>query len=244
MPDNISGYRVLCIAPAWNEENRITTTISEIPKNLVETILVIDDGSSDQTAERAKKQGAHVISHTHNQGVGSAIRTGIEYGLVHNYDIVVVISGAGKTPAQQIPLLLEPILKKGVELVQGSRYLIGGEYLNMPLYRRWGTRAYAILFSFFCQHHISDASSGFRAIKLSLFQDKRINLWQKWLDRYELEPYLLFQSLHFKHQVLEVPVTIRYPKIQTGSSYTKMKHFLDWWKIFRPIIFLALKIKK
>jgi dolichol-phosphate mannosyltransferase len=63
------------------------------------------------------------------------------------------------------------------------------------------------------------------------------------LDRYELEPYLLFKALRLRHKVVEVPVTIEYPKTD-GIAYTKMRAITDWWKIFRPIIFLALGIKR
>ena len=66
--------------------------------------------------------------------------------------------------------------------------------------------------------------------------------WQDWLDRYELEPYLLFKALGLKHRVVEVPVTIEYPKTD-GIAYTKMRAITDWWKIFRPVLFLALRLK-
>ena len=114
----------------------------------------------------------------------------------------------------------------------------------MPLRRKLGTRGYTFLFSLFAFKRVADASSGFRAIRLSLFDDKRIDLHQEWLDRYELEPYLLFKALRLCHKVVEVPVTIEYPKETDPIVYTKMRAFVDWWKIFRPVVFLALGIKK
>jgi dolichol-phosphate mannosyltransferase len=179
-----------------------------------------------------------------NRGVGAAIRSGIDYAIEHGYEIIVVVSGGGKTPPEQIPRLIEPILKGEAELAQGSRYLEGGEFLRMPLRRRLGTRGYTFLFSLFCGRRVTDASSGFRAIKVSLFDDKRINLWQEWLDRYELEPYLLFKALRLGHSVVEVPVTIEYPPATDAIAYTKMRALVDWWKIFRPILFLALGLKR
>jgi dolichol-phosphate mannosyltransferase len=79
---------------------------------------------------------------------------------------------------------------------------------------------------------------------LSLFEDKRINIWQDWLDRYELEPYLLFKALRLRHKVVEVPVTIEYPSENDGIAFTKMRALVDWWKIFRPVVFLALGLKR
>ncbi|HSE97467.1 MAG TPA: glycosyltransferase family 2 protein [Blastocatellia bacterium] len=235
--------RVLCVAPAWNEGERITRVVKSVPREAVETTIVVDDGSSDDTGDLAEAAGATVIRSGANRGVGAAIRSGIDYAIEHRYDIVVIVSGGGKTPPEQIPRLLEPILDGRAELVQGSRYLEGGEFLRMPLQRRLGTRAYTLLFSLFCGRRVTDASSGFRAIRVSLFEDKRINLWQDWLDRYELEPYLLFKSLRLRHRVIEVPVTIEYPKTD-GIRYTKMRALTDWWKIFRPVFYLGLGLKK
>src|SRR5215831_16368671 len=240
---NDGGPRVLCVAPAWNEGERIARVVRAVPGDVVETTVVVDDGSIDDTAEHAENAGAQVIRSSGNRGVGAAIRSGIDYAIEHGYDIVVVVSGGGKTPPEQIPRLLEPILNGNADLAQGSRYLDGGEYLRMPLRRKIGTRGYTFLFSLFCFHRVTDASSGFRAIKLSLFNDKRINLWQDWLDRYELEPYLLFKALRLGHKVVEVPVTIEYPKTD-GIAYTKMRALTDWWKIFRPILFLGLGLKR
>ena len=235
--------RVMCIAPAWNEGERIARVVSAVPSADVERTVVVDDGSTDDTAAHAESAGATVIRSGANRGVGAAIRSGIDHAIEHGYDIVVIVSGGGKTPPEQIPRLLDPIIKGEAELAQGSRYLDGGEYLRMPLRRKIGTRGYTFLFSLFCGRKVTDASSGFRAIKLSLFEDKRINLWQEWLDRYELEPYLLFKALRLRHKVIEVPVTIEYPKTD-GIAYTKMRAITDWWKIFRPVIFLGLGIKK
>jgi dolichol-phosphate mannosyltransferase len=235
--------RVLCVAPAWNEGERIGRVVRAVPRDVVETTVVVDDGSTDDTADHAARGGATVIRSGANRGVGAAIRSGIDYAIEHGYDIVVVVSGGGKTPPEQIPRLLDPIINGDVELTQGSRYLEGGEYLRMPLRRRLGTRGYTLLFSIFCGHRVTDASSGFRAFKVSLFSDKRMNLWKVWLDRYELEPYLLFKALRLKQIVVEVPVTIEYPKTD-GIAYTKMRAITDWWKIFRPVIFLALGLKR
>jgi dolichol-phosphate mannosyltransferase len=112
------------------------------------------------------------------------------------------------------------VIRHGIDyaMTHGYEIVVIVSGLHMPL-RRLGTRAYMCLFFLFCGRRVTDASSGFRAIKVSLFEDKRINLWQAWLDRYELEPYLLFKALRLRHKVVEVPVTIAYPK--RDGSYTQ-----------------------
>ena len=235
--------RVLCIAPAWNEGERIARVVRAVPRDAVDVVLVVDDGSTDDSAQHAESAGAVVIRQGTNRGVGAAVRSAIDYAIANSFDVIVIVSGGGKTPPEQIPRLLGPIINGDAELVQGSRYKEGGEFLRMPLRRRLGTRAYTFLFSAFCGRRVTDASSGFRAIRVSLLEDKRINLWQYWLDRYELEPYLLFKALRLGHRVIETAVTIEYPETD-GIAYTKMRAVTDWWKIFRPVLFLGLGLKR
>lgn len=235
--------RVLCVAPAWNEAERIARVVRGIPRDVVASVLVVDDGSTDKTGAHAKGAGAAVVRHEHNQGVGAAIRRGIDYAREQGFEIVVIISGAGKSPPEQIPQVLAPIIAGRADFVQGSRYLTGGSHIRMPWSRRGGTRVYTFLFSLLVGRPVSDASSGFRAFRLSIFQDRRINLWQPWLDRYELEPYLLFKALRLGLRVVEVPTRIEYPPKSDPRPYTKMRAVTGWWSIFRPVLLLALRLR-
>lgn len=228
--------------PAWNEQTRIAAVVRAVPPDHVDAVVVVDDGSTDATAAAAREAGAHVIEHGRNRGVGAAIRCGIDWARQNGFDVVVVASGGGKTPPEQIPTLLEPIFDGRADLVQGSRYLSGGRTERMPMSRKLGTRGYTELFSLFCGHRVTDASSGFRAFRTRIFDDGRINLWQSWLDHYELEPYMLFQALATGVRVLEVPVTIAYPADKLG--YTKMRAVIDWWVIFRPVVFLRTGLRR
>jgi dolichol-phosphate mannosyltransferase len=82
----------------------------------------------------------------------------------------------------------------------------------------------------------------FRAFRTAVLKNENIKLDQRWLDRYELEPYLYYKVVEQNFKVSEVPVTKKYPLDDMG--YTKMIPFLDWWSILRPLIFLKLRIKK
>jgi dolichol-phosphate mannosyltransferase len=113
----------------------------------------------------------------------------------------------------------------------------------MPFYRVVATRYFhPILFSFFSGKRMTDTTNGFRAVRVSIFQDKRIRLDQAWLDKYELEVYLLFMAIRHRYKVLEAPVHKIYPDRKIG--FTKMRPFIDWWKMIRPIFLLGLCIKK
>jgi dolichol-phosphate mannosyltransferase len=233
--------RVLCMAPAWNEGERIAHVVRSIAREHVDEVVVVDDGSSDDTAAQAAAAGATVLRHERNRGVGAAIRTAIDYGRTQAFDVLVVVAGGGKTPTERVPALLEPIAQGRAHFVQGSRYLRGGAMRGAPWHRRIGTLGYTGLFVLLCRRPVSDASSGYRAMRLSIFDDPEINLWQPWLDGYELEPYLLFRVRRKRLPYAEVPVTIAYPP--RGQSYTKMRGIVDWWRIFRPLLFLATKLR-
>jgi dolichol-phosphate mannosyltransferase len=113
----------------------------------------------------------------------------------------------------------------------------------MPFYRVVATRwIHPLLFSLITGRWITDSTNGFRAIRLSILDDKRIDLYQDWLDRYELEPYLFYKIIKLAYRFTEVPVTKIYPpKVQ---GYTKMKPITGWWSILRPLVYLGLGIKK
>lgn len=231
--------RVLVIIPAYNERGKIGNTIKRaIP--FADAILVVDDGSTDNTKEEVKKNKAKVIIHETNKGVGAAIRSGIDYAIKNEFDVCIPLAGDDQDAPEEIPKLLSGI-KKGYDLIQGSRYLKQGRTINAPLFRIITTKLYSLFFSIVSGRYISDASNGFKAFKISIFNNKEINLWQEWLNKYELEPYLLYKTITLGYKVTEAPVSKRY-LIKRG--YSKMKPFLDWWRISRPLIYLKLGLKR
>ncbi len=112
--------------PAYNEEENIASVIKEIPRNIFRRkvkILVVDDGSRDATVAVAKKAGAdQVISHKQNQGLGAAFRTGVDYALQTNAEILVTIDADGQFNPKDIPKIAEPVLKGEADMVTCSRF--------------------------------------------------------------------------------------------------------------------------
>lgn len=237
-------HRILAIIPVLNEGKKIGKVISLIKEDAAEDIdkiLVVDDGSWDNSREEAKACGAIVLSHEYNKGVGAAMKTGIQYALDNKYDIAVIMGGDNQDSPNEIKRLLYPILCENFDFVQGSRYMAGGRVINAPLFRLITTKIHSFLFRVMFSFPISDSTNGFRAFRMSIFNDADINIWQGWLDHYELEPYLLHKVIKRNFKVKEVPVTKYYPAKRVG--YTKMRPILDWWSILRPLVFLKLKVK-
>jgi len=238
-----SGRRVIAATFAFNEGEKIRRTISRHPPQREYDLLVMDDGSTDGSLNAYDLNGATRLRNEQNRGVGVSMKTVFQYALDHEYDILAIQAGNDKDDPLELPRLLDPILKGEADFVQGSRFMPGGSYGNTPFYRILATRfVHPLLFSLAVGKRVTESTNGFRAIRTSILRDPRINWHQDWLDKYELEPYLLYKTIKLGYRHLEVPVSKTYPPHEQG--YTKMKPITGWWSILRPIFYLWLGVKK
>lgn len=238
------NQKILAVLPAYNEAGKVGQVVRKIKASGFDgTIVVIDDCSSDVTSEEAGQAGAIVLRHDKNKGVGAAIRTGINYGIMNNFIICTVLSSDDQHEPNELDRVISPIVNNEFDFIQGSRRMKGGQVINDRLFRKVTTRLYSLILSIMVGRRITDATNGFRAFRLSIFNLPDINIEQDWLDRYELEPYILFKAITREEiRFKEVPITIYYHK--EAKSYTKMRPFLDWWKLARPLVYLGLRLKK
>lgn len=237
------GKSVIVLVPAYNEEAKIGKVVERADLSLVDTLLVIDDGSTDCTAEVARLKGAEVLSLGKMLGVGAALRSGMEHARQTGHDLAVIMAGNNKDDPSEIPRLLDPICDEDFDLVMGSRFLDGGGYGgDMPAYRKLATRLHPWLVSRLVGKRVTESTNGFRAFKLSLLDDARINLHQRWLDAYGLEVYMLIQTIRLGHRHTEVPCTKIYPPKKIGN--TKMKPISGWWSILRPVFLVGIGLRR
>lgn len=236
----IDPARVAVIVPAWNETGKIGDVVRKVPRQFAATVIVVDDCSQDDTAGEARAAGAEVvIRHDLNKGVGAGIRTGLLEAKRRGIEFAAILSGDDQHEPGELPRILVPLFAGEADLVQGSRWLPGGAVPGIPPERRWLTQLYPVLFRLASGHPITDGTNGMRAFRLALLDDPRIQLSQSWLDRYELEPYLLFQAIRCGYRIREVAVTVRYH----GRGTTKMRLLQDGWRILRPLVFLRFGIR-
>lgn len=152
--------RVIATIPCFNTERSIGGVVSRAGK-YVDQVIVIDDGSVDETGRKARAAGAMVISHSVNGGYGEAIRSCFEAGKANGADILVTLDGDGQHNPDEIQKVVAPILNKEADIVIGSRFL--NKQVNIPRYRRFGIKVITFLFNFGSKVKVQDAQSGYRA---------------------------------------------------------------------------------
>jgi glycosyltransferase involved in cell wall biosynthesis len=151
-------YKLACI-PTFNEEGVIEKVIEKTLHH-VDKVIVCDDGSSDNTVQKAKDAGAHVLIHEKNLGKGAAMKTLFEYVKKNQADIIVTIDGDGQFLPEEIPQLIIPILEKKADIVIGYRFEDNEE---MPAYRKFGNKMLDKMTNLATDLPFRDTQSGFRA---------------------------------------------------------------------------------
>ncbi|PLX98705.1 MAG: glycosyl transferase family 2 [Desulfuromonas sp.] len=160
---SLKNERVLVIIPAFNEALNISRVVAGVKTTIgTADILVIDDGSQDDTAELARSAGARVVSHPFNMGYGVAIQTGYKYALMNNYEYVVQVDGDGQHEPDSILDVLHPVILGEADFALGSRFL--GTKCYVPSFsRKIGMFVFRKIVSIIIRKRISDCTSGFLA---------------------------------------------------------------------------------
>ena len=157
--------RTIAIVPARNEAGAIGGVVDEIRAfDPTLDVVVIDDGSTDATAEVARSRGAAVVSLPFNLGIGGAVQTGFKYALEHGYDLAVRLDGDGQHDPAELPKLIGPVARGEADIVVGSRFHGGDSSYRPPLARRIGIGFFARLVSALVRQRVTDTTSGFQAL--------------------------------------------------------------------------------
>lgn len=198
---------VLVAIPCLNEENTVASVVAQVPR-LIEgvgriDIVVLDDGSTDATAERARAAGADVIRHPSNQGLGATFRDAVAEALARRADLMVHIDGDGQFDAADIPTLIEPLVAGQADMCTASRFIDPDLVPTMPWVKRMGNRGVAWIVRVLTGSRFHDVSCGFRAFSRETLL--RMNLFGTFTYTQESFLDLVFKNL----RILEVPVKVR-----------------------------------
>lgn len=203
------GQKVSVIIPAYNEAANIGRVLEKIGREY--EIIVVDDGSSDETPDVARKHGAKVISYRENRGKGYALKRGIAES---RGNILVFLDGDGQHNPVEIPKLAAPIIAGKVDIVIGAR---SSKIRGRGPIRRLTNRISVLVVWFICGRKYCDVLSGFRAVNRSVFS--KIALSE---DGFQTELELLIKSSRGKLRILDVPITAeetnRPSKLSVGAG--------------------------
>ena len=209
-----SQPKILVAMPAYNEERYIGSVILKA-QQYADEVIVLDDGSTDDTSEIARLAGATVIRHEENKGYGAAIQSLLAEAKKKNPDILVLLDADSQHNPKDISLLTEPILE-GFDLVIGSREL---QRNNIPLYRRAGQRVLSYLSGILSGKKLSDSESGFR-----VFSRKAITVLEPRESGMAVSAEIIADAAEKGLKITEVPISIAYTK--DGSTLNPIRHGL------------------
>lgn len=226
----MNSPRVLVIIPAHNEADSLAGVIDDIRCSLECDIVVVDDGSTDETAAIAVRAGVELLSLPFNLGIGSTMQTGYQFGFRGGYNIAVQTDGDGQHDASYIPRLIEPIIRGESDFVVGSRYLADSGYSGSKG-RRAGTAMFSKILSLFLRQRLTDATSGFRAVNGELMA-----LFAGDYPRDYPEVECLLQAHMSRFRIHEIAVAMR----QRGGGRSSINNFRSVYYLVKVLLALLV----
>ncbi|HNP72404.1 MAG TPA: glycosyltransferase [Kouleothrix sp.] len=193
---------IIALIPAYNEERFIGSLVLNV-QQFVDQVVVVDDGSADQTAQIARRAGAMVLRHQANSGKAAAVNTGFNYLRQLGPAAVVMLDGDGQHCADDIPAVLEPVLAGHADIVVGSRFL--DVKSDIPAYRQVGQHSLTLLTNLASGVPISDSQSGYRAFSAAALAALTFGH-----GGFSLESEMQFLANEHRLRIVEVPIKVVY----------------------------------
>lgn len=213
----------IVLIPSYNESRAIGSVIQSL-KDLGLKALVVDDGSSDNTARAAAEKGAKVIGHAFNKGKGASIRYGFEYiSNETDHEWIVIMDGDGQHHAEDVPVFMKKTEESNIDLIIGNRM---EDTEDMPRIRYWTNKFTSRVVSGICKQRIPDTQCGFRLVKVEALKKLVLKT-----DKYDIESEILIQAAELGMKVTSVPVKTIY-----GEEISAISPFRDTLKFFALII--------
>lgn len=231
--------RKCLIIPAYNEDENIVPVIEGVKKNTDADIIVINDGSTDSTGEKAREAGAFVINHTFNMGYGTALQTGYKYAVKKKYDLLIQIDGDGQHDPKYIPALFDEVESGRCDVAIGSRFLSESGYPLGAL--KWmGIHILRFATRFFVHEKITDPTSGYQCLNKEVIETFTKDIFPS--DYPDANMIILLHWMAFT--IKEIPVSMM-PN-QEGRSMHKGVFTITYYffKMFLSFLIALIRGKK
>jgi len=203
-----SKPKVVVVMPAYNAAKTLHMTYADLPRNVVDLVIVVDDGSSDETARIARELGLELFIHDRNYGYGANQKTCYREALRAGADIVVMVHPDYQYDPTLLPEIIRPIEEGTADVVLGSRLMgIHPIRQGMPWWKYYSNRFLTTLENWVFGLHLSEYHTGYRAFRRQVLES--VNL-QMDSDRFIFDQEILAQIVNLKMRITEVPVPTRY----------------------------------
>jgi len=224
MSESLDRTNVWCLVPAMNEAAAIAGVVAGATAAL-DHVLVVDDGSSDATGERAAAAGAVVIRHEVNRGKGYALRTGLGHALAEGAAAVVAMDADGQHDPSEVPRFVDAANAEGADMVIGTRM---GDVSTMPRMRFLTNRVTSAVISWRGGQRVTDSQCGFRLVRRALWERLELST-----GNFDTESEMIIRASRAGFRITEVPISTIYHETTEGS---KIKPLRDTFRFIRLVL--------
>ncbi|KKM00271.1 hypothetical protein LCGC14_1806100 [marine sediment metagenome] len=214
--DKCTNLKIGVIIPAFNEENNLGNVLSKIPYNIFKhlDVIVVNDGSTDKTAEIARIFDVLILNHNKNRGNGAATITGLDYCKNNNYDIVIILDADGQHDPKYLYDFISPIIRNEVDFVIGNRFK---NYYKSNKSKIFFSRLITAFYFVLLRKKVSDPTNGYRALSSKCLSKLNFE------SQYSITQEMLFKILP-SYKYKEIPIIVN--QRENGRSFIKMKNYL------------------
>lgn len=221
---------IIAVIPAYNESAFIKRVIEETSE-YVDKVIVVDDGSIDETGKIVKETNAILVEHKSNKGKGEALKTGFKTALKNHADIIVTLDGDYQHKPVEIKRLIAYLNKTGADIIVGSRFLTKENIQAMPAQRILSNMITSAILRFFFRVPVTDSQSGFRAFRAPI-----LRVLETKDPRFAAETEILIDAKQKGFIIKEAPISIKY-----GVEKSKINPFLDTFRWLRTVFIKRVK---
>lgn len=212
--------KVMIVMPAYNAALTLKNVFDEIPGDLIYQILLVDDGSTDETVKISKELGIRTVVHEKNLGYGGNQKTCYTQALESEADLIIMLHPDGQYDPHDISKFIELHRESKADVILGSRFKSSG-HKQTPLYKSMSIRVITFLFNLILGTNITEANTGYRAYSRRFLESIP---WKKNGNGYLFDPQCIIQAEYFGFEIADVPITKHYHEAASSPTFLVSLH--------------------